>query len=103
LEGDFGVSAINSVEWIRQGDFATLFDAERDLRNEINKRAWAYLKLIGYDWYKTNSISVIMLKRGKVDIVQIIASVEQNHSGIEIRSEVELRIFEATLKTLTGV
>jgi hypothetical protein len=89
--------AINNVEWIRAGDFPTLFQAERDLRNEINRRAWAFLKALGYEWYKTNSISVVMVMRGKVDIIQIKADVEQNHVKVLIESEVTLTVFEMTL------
>jgi hypothetical protein len=98
VEEAMSFGAINNVEWIRTGAFPTLFNAERDLRAEINRRAWEYLKLIGYEWYKTMSISVIMLKRGKVDIIQISAEVEQNHTSIQINSEVTLTIFERTLQ-----
>jgi hypothetical protein len=79
------------------GAFPTLFNAERDLRAEINRRAWEYLKLIGYEWYKTNSISVIMLKRGKVDIIQIRLR-SSRITSIQINSEVTLTIFERTLQ-----
>jgi hypothetical protein len=96
------IGAISNVEWIKHEGFATLFQAEKELRDEINKRAWEYLRTVGYDWYAVKSISVIMFKRGKVDIIEIKANVEQNYKDIEIKSEVELKIFEMTLRRDTA-
>lgn len=90
---------MNMINEPRNAPFKELFDCEKILRDEINRRAWEFLKATGYDWYKTNGISVIMLKRGKVDIIQITAQVELNHQDLEIKSEVTMTVFEWTLRT----
>jgi hypothetical protein len=98
------MSGMISVSDARKEPFESLFLTEKILRDEINARAWEFLKNVGYDWYTTKSISVIMLMRGKVNIVQITAVVERNHIEQEIKSEVTLRVFEMTLaRDIQGV
>lgn len=83
--------AINDA---RLEPFESLFTIEKELRNEINRRAWSVLKELGYEWYRAGIINVIMLKRGSVDIVEINATYENNHATQSVKAELPLKQFE---------
>lgn len=73
----------------------SLFDVQLAIKGEIERRAWDYLKEVGYDWYKGTSMRVTMIERGKVKIILIDAEYEHNHSSHEVQIEVPYKQFEA--------
>jgi hypothetical protein len=83
---------------VRNTDYERLFKIEETMRAEICRRAWLVLKELGYEWYREGVINVYLTKRGKLDLIKINATAENNHQPIEINAELPLKQFNMLLQ-----
>lgn len=79
----------------------SLFGVEREMRAEIERRAWKYIRALGYRPYREIRIEVSFEERGrgdsKIQLVKIVAVFEQDHSPEEVNIEVPYKLFETAV------
>lgn len=71
-----------------------LFETDKLVIAEANRRAWSYLRALGYSWYREVSMLVSLFERGEIQLVKIDATYEQYHSERGVLIEVPLKQFE---------
>lgn len=82
--------------------YAQLFQIEKLAREEIDRRATAYLRAMGYTWYTIKPLSVSKTERGTITIVSIVARTESYGKEEHIHLDVPLKQFEAIVPEMVA-
>lgn len=68
-----------------------------EVQKEMERRAWAYIRVIGYRPYRETTMDVSVSKRNEIQIVTIACDFEENHEHKSVSIDVPYKLFETAV------